>query len=184
MIVNGKLAAIEEERINRIKHWSGFLLGLSNLHLSIRPKEKLDIDLVFNSSSSSRISNKFISLIKNPLLIFRGVKSIKKNIAIKKNLKKLFELFPDIKFITSHNEHHYCHIIYSYYASKFDETSFLSLDGFGDFKSSRWGYVNNGKFIFKGETRFPHSIGILYQAITQFLGFLNYGDEYVMYGSI
>ena len=60
-------------------------------------------------------------------------------------------------------------------------SSFLSLDGFGDFKSSRWGYVNNGKFIFKGET-ISSPIGILYQAITQFLGFLNYGDEYKVMG--
>jgi carbamoyltransferase len=184
LIVNGKLlAAIEEERINRIKHWSGFPIEAIKFCISqLDQKKKLEIDLVFNSSSSSRFSNKFISLIKNPLLIFRGVKSIKKNISIKKNLKKLFELFPDIKFITSHNEHHYCHIIYSYYASKFDVSSFLSLDGFGDFKSSRWGYVSDGKFIFKGETRFPHSLGILYQAITQFLGFLNYGDEYKVMG--
>ena len=184
LIVNGKLvAAIEEERINRIKHWSGFPFDAIKFCISqLDQKKNLNIDLVFNSSLSSRISNKFISLIKNPLLILRGVKSIKKNLSINRNLKKLFDLFPDIKFTVSHSEHHYCHIIYSYYASKFDECSFLSLDGFGDFKSSRWGYVNNGKFIFKGETRFPHSIGILYQAITQYLGFLNYGDEYKVMG--
>ena len=86
LIVNGKLlAAIEEERINRIKHWSGFPIEAIKFCISqLDQKKKLDIDLVFNSRSSSRISNKFISLIKNPFLIFRGVKSIKKSLSIKK----------------------------------------------------------------------------------------------------
>ena len=80
------IAAAEEERFNRKKHWSGFPIEAIKFCISqLDQKKKLEIDLVFNSSSSSRISNKFISLIKNPLLFFRGVKSIKKNISIKKN---------------------------------------------------------------------------------------------------
>ena len=58
----------------------------------------------------------------------------------------------------------------------------MSVDGFGDFASTAWGFGENNQIIINKKIYFPHSLGIFYQAITQFLGFKNYGDEYKIMG--
>ena len=58
----------------------------------------------------------------------------------------------------------------------------MSIDGFGDFASSAWGIGEDIKINLKDRIYFPHSLGIFYQALTQYLGFNNYGDEYKVMG--
>ena len=74
--------------------------------------------------------------------------------------------------------HHLCHAAGSYYTSNFDDCNIISFDGFGNFSSLEIYSVNNNKFNLIKKNVFPHSIGLFYQAITQFLGFKDYGDEY------
>jgi carbamoyltransferase len=54
----------------------------------------------------------------------------------------------------------------------------VSVDGFGDFASAAWGVGRDTRVDVFGRVHFPHSLGIFYQAITQYLGFPHYGDEY------
>ena len=70
----------------------------------------------------------------------------------------------------------------SYYPSEFTDAACISVDGFGDFLSVMRGYASNGKFTVIDTVEYPHSLGIFYTAITQFLGFNNYGDEYKVMG--
>ena len=79
-------------------------------------------------------------------------------------------------------EHHLSHIGSSFYPSGFDESVCVSIDGFGDFVSTTWGYAKNNEVSTHGKVFFPDSLGIFYQAITQYIGFNNYGDEYKMMG--
>lgn len=79
-------------------------------------------------------------------------------------------------------EHHLCHIASSYYCSGYEEASFLSIDGMGDFVSTATGSVRGNDFKFLKRVYFPHSLGFFYTAATQYLGFLNYGDEYKVMG--
>ena len=58
----------------------------------------------------------------------------------------------------------------------------LSVDGFGDFCSTAWGLGKDCKMSVDGRVFFPHSLGVFYQAITQYLGFPKYGDEYKVMG--
>ena len=58
----------------------------------------------------------------------------------------------------------------------------VSIDGFGDFASAAWGVGEGTTIRVDGRVYFPHSLGIFYQAITQFLGFPYYGDEYKVMG--
>ena len=58
----------------------------------------------------------------------------------------------------------------------------LSIDGFGDFASCAWGMSKNLNLKIDNKIYFPHSLGIFYQAMTQYLGFKNYGDEYKVMG--
>src|SRR5207249_7327526 len=77
-----------------------------------------------------------------------------------------------------HNiEHHRAHLASAFFVSPFERAALLSLDGFGDFVSTMWA-IGAGKSIkVLGQVEYPHSLGILYTATTQFLGFPHYGDE-------
>ena len=74
------------------------------------------------------------------------------------------------------------HIASSYYNSSFNSAVGLTIDGFGDFSSSQHISAKIIILIILKKVFFPHSLGILYQSITQFLGFKNYGDEYKVMG--
>ena len=79
-------------------------------------------------------------------------------------------------------EHHLAHLSSAFHVSPFEEAVVVSVDGFGDFSSAAWG-VGKGKDIsIDGRVYFPHSLGIFYQALTQYLGFPHYGDEYKVMG--
>jgi len=81
-----------------------------------------------------------------------------------------------------HIEHHLAHLASAFFVSPFDEAVAVSVDGFGDFASAAWG-VGRGSIIeVEEKVYFPHSLGIFYQALTQFIGFPHYGDEYKVMG--
>ena len=88
-------------------------------------------------------------------------------------------LDPD-KFLPNYHrvEHHRAHISSAFYASPFEESAVLSLDGFGDFVSAMWGVGRGTKLDIHDWVEFPHSLGVLYTAITQYLGLPKFGDEY------
>jgi carbamoyltransferase len=79
-------------------------------------------------------------------------------------------------------EHHKAHLASSFFVSPFDEAALLSVDGLGDFASTMWGIGAGSKFQVQGSIAFPHSLGIYYTALTQYLGFWKYGDEYKVMG--
>ncbi|TAG79747.1 MAG: carbamoyltransferase, partial [Betaproteobacteria bacterium] len=70
----------------------------------------------------------------------------------------------------------------AFHVSPFDEAVVVSVDGFGDFASAAWGFGSGTKIEVDERVYFPHSLGIFYQALTQYLGFPNYGDEYKVMG--
>src|SRR5204863_4336987 len=79
-------------------------------------------------------------------------------------------------------ELHLAHLASAYTVSPFDEAVAVSVDGFGDFASAGWGVGKDGAVEVEDRVYFPHSLGIFYSALTQFLGFPNYGDEYKVMG--
>ena len=70
----------------------------------------------------------------------------------------------------------------TFYVSPFEEACIVSVDGFGDFTSTAWGFGSGTKIEVKDRIYFPNSLGIFYQSITQYLGFKKYGDEYKVMG--
>lgn len=81
-----------------------------------------------------------------------------------------------------HVEHHLAHLSSAFLVSPFHEAAVASVDGFGDFSSAAWGSGQGGTINIQGRALFPDSLGIFYQAVTQYLGFPNYGDEYKVMG--
>ena len=186
LIVDGVLiSAVEEERFNRIKHWAGFpiesikyCLKESNLKIS-------DIDHIsLNIDPKANYFKKVLFLIKHKpslKLIFNRLKKKNKYNSIKEIIDNEFKdnIF---KGQITHIEHHYAHLSSAFHVSPYEKSCVLSVDGFGDFASTAWGYANGTKIQIDNKIYFPHSLGIFYQAITQYLGFKNYGDEYKIMG--
>lgn len=181
---NKILAAAEEERFNRVKHWNGFPIEsirycLNEANISF---DKID-HVAINSNSLSNITKKifysFKNILGNELILDRLLKKSKKN-----NLLKDLNFFfgSKSKFRIHFIDHHLSHIASSYLLSGFKESVIISVDGFGDFASASYGFAKNENFRIEKQILFPHSLGIFYQAITQFLGFPNYGDEYKVMG--
>ena len=183
IFVGDKLvAAIEEERINRKKHFSGYPIEAIKECLKIAEIEAHQVtDFAFNTKPFSNIFPKSISYLKNfSLKKNNSTKRILKKINIKKVLFKEFELNRNTKF--HFIEHHLAHIASAYYPSGFEKSNGLSIDGSGDFVTCALAKCENNKIKIFRKNYFPHSLGIFYHGMTQFLGYLNYGDEYKIMG--
>tara|TARA_A100001234_G_scaffold214896_1_gene219005 strand:- start:265 stop:2010 length:1746 start_codon:yes stop_codon:yes gene_type:complete len=186
IIIDGQLiAAVEEERFNRIKHWAGFPIESIKYCLKATNLKISNIDHIsINIDPKANFLKKIFFLIKHRPkinLVFNRFKKKKKYNSIIEIINKEF---PADKFKGHINniEHHYAHLSSAFHVSPFEESCVLSVDGFGDFASTAWGYGKNTDIKIDNKIYFPHSLGIFYQALTQFLGFKNYGDEYKIMG--
>jgi carbamoyltransferase len=181
------IVAAEEERFTRVKHSAGFPIAAVNFCL-----ESLDIGIdqvdfiAVNRNPKLRIFSKLLYFFKNKFKIknfvqrfynFKKITSLSSDIAQRLNVDAQ-SLKNKILFF----DHHLCHAASSVCASGFKSTNYATIDGFGDFVSTTIGEFKNDKFLKLNEVQFPHSLGIFYTAITQFLGFENYGDEYKVMG--
>ncbi len=182
---NELIAAAEEERFVRIKHTSNFPENAIKYCLSVANINISQVNIIsVNSNPIQSLGRKILFTLKNPnsfSLVYSSLNNMRKKISLKKliqNLDNKNNFNGKIEYI----DHHESHISSSLYFSNFNECVNLSLDGFGDFSSSAWGTFKNNKNIIDERVFFPHSLGIFYQALTQFLGFKNYGDEYKVMG--
>jgi len=186
LVVDGKLvAAVEEERFRRIKHWAGFpslaiQYCLDEAGISIDEVDHIAVNRDPNARLLQRA--KFL-LAKRPSLgaIRRRLANRAKIGGLEQEIAEAFHV-TTVKAKLHHVEHHRAHLASSFFVCDFDSAGVLSVDGFGDFVSAMWGYGEGNRIEVMGEVGFPHSLGIFYTAITQFLGFPHYGDEYKVMG--
>ena len=98
-------------------------------------------------------------------------------------LAQSFEIDPKrIRARLHRVEHHRAHLASAFFVSPFDRAALLSADGLGDFASTMWGAGQGGRMRIQGCIAFPHSLGMFYTALTQYLGFWKFGDEYKVMG--
>ncbi len=189
IFVNGILiAAIEEERFSRIKHWAGF------------PKQSIEFCLkeagigfgqvdyfAIGRDPKAKFFKKILYLAKNPAgsigVIRSRFQNSRKVSSIEKELSDISGL-PESAFNgkIQQVEHHRSHIASAFFASPFKKAACLSIDGSGDFSTTMIGIGEGNQFAILDSVDFPHSIGIFYTAFTQLLGFPHYGDEYKVMG--
>jgi carbamoyltransferase len=188
LLINGKIRfAIEEERINRIKHWSGLpILSIQECLKSENISLK-DIDYVaVNANFFSNFFYKIKYILSQKTEIKFLIEKIKNKNKKKDILNLIFSATSSGQFNKNCKliqvEHHLAHAASAFYDSSYDEAVNLSVDGFGDFASLTWGKGIKDKIKIDHKILFPHSLGIFYEAFTQFLGFHNYGDEYKIMG--
>ena len=179
------IAAAEEERFRRIKHWAGFPSEAIRWCLSEAGVNLEDIKhIALNQDTNANFGKKVLyALSKRPS--FKMLIDRYQNKRKRLNIKNyLLQSFPNSIFQGSIHtiEHHTAHLSSAFHVSPFDEAVIVSVDGFGDFTSTAWGVGHDTNINLENRVYFPHSLGIFYQALTQFIGFHNYGDEYKVMG--
>jgi carbamoyltransferase len=186
LLCDGKLiAAAEEERFRRVKHWAGFPSQAIAYCLQEAGLALSDIQHVaVNQDSRANFVRKLVYLATrrpDPKLMFSRLKNRR---ARRRIPDLLLASFPGEHFCGDVHpiEHHLAHLSSAFHVSPFEDAVVVSVDGFGDFSSAAWGVGNGRNISIDGRVFFPHSLGIFYQALTQYLGFPHYGDEYKVMG--
>ena len=179
------VAAAEEERFRRLKHWAGFPSEAIRYCLGEARARLSDLDHVaLNQDSGANLRRKiFYSLRHRPQLAMLAAKlrTKRRRNAVEADLQSCFS--GERLGATVHRvEHHLAHLASAFLVSPFSEAVIASIDGFGDFSSGAWGCGRVSEIQVDGRVLFPHSLGVFYETITRHLGFPNYGDEYKVMG--
>lgn len=182
------VAAIQEERVTRIKNDASFpseSLKLIIERWNIDPKE-INVVAYYEKPflTFERILETyhafaprgFLSYIKILPMWFKDKVFIKNK--IRKELKHL-GIFPDKFHFPSH---HHSHMAAAFYPSPFKKSAILTLDGVGEWETLSFG-VGEGKKISQwGRVQYPHSLGLFYSAFTAYCGFRVNNGEYKLMG--
>ena len=188
LIQNGQLiAAVEEERFLRIKHWAGFPSQSIKYCLKVGGIKASDLEHIAISFNPKANFNKKIqfTLQNHPSLksLVNRFNKQRKSTSIKENIAQACRCdIADIIAKIHHVEHHTAHLSSAFFVSPFSEAAILSNDGMGDFVSTLAAAGRDNKLSYFSRTYYPHSLGYLYNAITLYLGFPAYGDEYKIMG--
>jgi carbamoyltransferase len=186
LVRDGKLvAAAEEERFRRIKHWAGFPVSAIGYCLKEAGIRVSEIDhIALNQNSRANLMRKigyFLTERPNLSLVLSRLRNRRARTTIPDLLAQAFP-GETIRAKLHRVEHHLAHLASAFHVCPFDQAAVVSIDGFGDFSSAARGAAVGSTISTYGRVYFPHSLGIFYQALTQYLGFPHYGDEYKVMG--
>jgi carbamoyltransferase len=185
IVCDGKLlAAVEEERFNRVKYAAGFPAQAIRYCLKHAGLTIEEIDHVaVPRNPYARLGTKLFYALRMPSFARDRAKVLVKFTGIPEALAQAFDIDPQKIGAEFHRvEHHQAHLASTYFVSPFERAALLSADGLGDFASTMWGTGIGNRLSIDGAIAFPHSLGLYYSAVTQYLGFLKFGDEYKVMG--
>jgi len=188
LVRDGQLvAAVEEERFRRIKHIAGFPREAIRACLDMAGVKPQEIDHVavsrnpranlFGKAWFALRSRPGGGLIKDRAANYRRISAIPETIQEALGLKA-----GDRTAAVHWVEHHPAHLASTFFVSPFDEAAVCAIDGFGDFVSTSWAIGRGSSMKVIHRTFFPHSLGLMYLGITQYLGFNRFGDEFKVMG--
>ncbi|HEY2351043.1 MAG TPA: carbamoyltransferase [Candidatus Acidoferrum sp.] len=185
LVCDGQLiAAVEEERFNRVKYAAGFPAQAIRYCLKEAGLVLSDIDHVaIPRNPYARLFTKLMYAMRMPSFARQRAKVLVTFTGIPEALAAAFDADPKKLKAKFHRiEHHQAHLASSFFVSPFERAALLSADGLGDFASTMWGVGDGCRMAIHGSVAFPHSLGLFYSAVTQYLGFLKFGDEYKVMG--
>lgn len=183
-VVDGRfVAGVEEERFRRIKHWAGF------------PEKALRFCLEEMGTDLSGVAALAVArqprayLGRKAWLALTHPRSLRRALGRARNLRQVASLEERIAEVLGGPapklhpvEHHLAHMASAFFCSPFEEAMCLTVDGFGDFVSTMMAMGRGNSVEVLERVHFPHSLGLFYTAVTQFLGFPGFGDEYKVMG--
>ena len=189
IFVNGTMiAAIEEERFTRVKHWAGFPKLAIEFCLKEAGISYNEVDFfAIGRDPKAKMFQKFLYVAKHPGGSFTAIRdrlyNRRKVASVAEELAMISGLpVENFNHKVKNIEHHRSHLASAFFASPFEDAACLSIDGSGDFSTTMTGIGSGNNIKVLKSVNFPHSIGIFYTAFTQLLGYPHYGDEYKLMG--
>jgi carbamoyltransferase len=191
-LVDGSfVAGVEEERFRRVKHWAGFPQQAAAFCLNQLGGDLGAVSaLAVSRQPRAYFLRKAALALSHPRSLRRAasrVRNLAQVGALEQRLTAAFggrpaagDAAPSPRLHAV--EHHLAHIASAFFCSPFEQAACLSVDGFGDFVSTMLAVGRGGAVEVLQRVHFPHSLGQLYTAVTQFLGFPGFGDEYKVMG--
>jgi carbamoyltransferase len=183
LVVDGELvAAAEEERFNRVKHCAGFPSLSAAWCLADAGLTPADLDHVaVGRDPRANLGAK----VRRTLRHRPGFKYVRARLTNQLQVGDVGEALADalgvergtLRAEFHHIEHHRAHVASAFFVSPFQDAAVMSVDGFGDFASTMLAVGHGTRLDVLDRVLFPHSLGIFYTAVTQWLGFPHYGDE-------
>lgn len=185
IVSDGRLvAAVEEERFNRVKYAAGFPSAAIRYCLEAAGINLSEVDhIAIPRNPWARLGTKLWYALKMPSFARERAKVLARFVGIPEALAQTFDVAPEKIRAQYHRvEHHQAHLASAFFVSPFDHAALLSADGLGDFASTMWGVGRGNRMQIDGAIAFPHSLGMYYTAVSQYLGFRKFGDEYKVMG--
>lgn len=185
LIINGEIvAAAQEERFSRKKHDSSFpilatqeILKIANLTI-----DQIDAVVYYDKPwlKFERILETYYALAPRGATSFRAGLPLwlKEKALLPRLMRKHIPQSIPLKF----SNHHLSHAASAFYPSPFYSAAILTLDGVGEWATATIAHGDDKNIRILRELHFPHSIGLLYSAFTQYCGFKVNSGEYKLMG--
>jgi carbamoyltransferase len=180
----GAIAAAEEERFSRIKHDPKFPTRAASYCLKQGGIKSDSLDAIVFYEKPAKKLERILQIGKhyfgcpNQKLINQLSPAIISGLNVEYDIRDQFDYSGPIYFC----EHHLSHASATFYSSPFDDAAILTLDGVGEWATTAEFYGAAKRIVAHREIRYPHSLGLLYSAITSYLGFDVNEDEYKVMG--
>jgi carbamoyltransferase len=187
LIVDGRIvAAAQEERFTRVKHDHRFPINAVEYCLREGRISPTDLDYVgFYEKPLAKFDRLIETYVTFAPQSFRSWMK-----ALPLWLKSKLHLQPEIDRALRNEyrgryvfaDHHESHAASAFFPSPFEEAAILTLDGVGEWSTSTLGWGRDNHIELTHDIRFPHSLGLLYSAFTQYIGFRVNSGEYKVMG--
>jgi len=185
ILIDGQLAAFAaEERFNRVKHCAGFpseavRYCLKEVGLGI---QQIDVVTTSKDPGANRLA-KVLHVLRHPAILSPSF--LRSRLSQSRHVRHVGTVLAEAIGQEAgesgpelvHLEHHLTHAASAFLASPFERAAILTLDGMGDAASAMMAVGNGHQIRILKRVHFPHSLGFLYTAVSQHLGFDHYGDE-------
>jgi carbamoyltransferase len=185
------LAAVQEERFTRIKHDDDFPIHAIEYCLKEAGLELGQLDaIVFYDKPFLKFERLIQTYMDNaPKGWWQFIKAmpswLKQKLFIKHQIKKALEDMGEVDWKKTQllfSKHHLSHAASSFFASNYKSAAILTLDGVGEWATASIAKGDGNRIHTLKEMHFPDSLGLLYSAITYFLGFKVNSGEYKVMG--
>src|SRR3989338_8082311 len=178
------VAAAQEERFTRKKHDSSFPINAVRYCLQSQDITIKDVKFIGFYEKPllkfERVLSQHLEMFPRSFRVFLGSMPswINEKLKVVKAIRKKLGYNGDVLFV----EHHLAHAASAFLVSPFKEAAILTVDGVGEWTTTAYGYGKGNEINLLKEIKFPDSIGLLYSAITAYLGFRVNNSEYKVMG--
>ncbi|MBI2587715.1 carbamoyltransferase [Candidatus Azambacteria bacterium] len=179
------IAAAEEERFSRKKHDADFptrAIAYCLREAGLEPKDLAAV--AFYDKPLLKFERILLSYLgefpRSYFAFFHALSTwLSKKLWVRAHIRRALRGFTGPIYFS---EHHMAHAASAFYPSGFEKAAILTVDGVGEWETTTAGIGEGTHVTLKKAIHYPHSLGLLYAAVTYFLGFKVNSGEYKVMG--